>query len=248
MTDFKPSDFKAGDWVEVVVTCDGLEKLGLKKGDIAQVDYVTKSFIHLLPRSTVGGFFAWRFAPAPAPAPKLQPTAPEKPDAVFRAGDLVKILKEDPFLLERGFNIGDIVRVEEVLGDSLRLKTAVGVLWCPVKWFELNSHSIYTPPEGSKHAVHDLQAQSTTPEKPDAVFRPNHYTRLWPEPITVINAWKLGFNLGNAVKYIARAGHKNSLEEDLKKAIRYLKIELECVRRNKAVADGADKATLIETL
>ena len=93
-----------------------------------------------------------------------------------------------------------------------------------------------------------LQAQPTTPEKPDAVFRPNHYARLWPEPITVINAWKLGFNLGNAVKYIARAGHKDSLEQDLKKAIRYLEIELECVRRNKAVADGADKATLIETL
>ena len=159
---------------------------------------------------------------------------PKTPQVHFKAGDLVKISMKDLFLIERGFNKGDIVRVEEALGDSLCLKTAAGgSLWCPVEWFEL-------------YSTH--QAQPTAPEKSDAVFRPNHYARLWPEPITVINAWKLGFNLGNAVKYIARAGHKDDLEQDLKKAIRYLEIELECVRRNKAVADGADKATLIETL
>ena len=166
---------------------------------------------------------------------QAQPTTPEKSvtEPTFKAGDLVKIGKKDPFLIERGFNKGDIARVEAVVGNSIRLKTAVGRLGCRVEWVELDNTS---------------QAQPTTPEKSDAVFRPNHYARLWPEPITVINAWKLGFNLGNAVKYIARAGHKDDLEQDLKKAIRYLEIELECVRRNKAVTEGADKATLIETL
>jgi hypothetical protein len=85
-------------------------------------------------------------------------------------------------------------------------------------------------------------------KKPDAVFRPNHYARLWPEPITVINAWALGFNLGNAVKYIARAGHKGDLKEDLEKAKRYIEVELECIRRREAIEKGAPKATLIETL
>jgi hypothetical protein len=43
------------------------------------------------------------------------------------------------------------------------------------------------------------------------------------EAINVIEAWELGFNLGNTVKYISRAGkkHENVLE-DLRKAKWYL--------------------------
>jgi hypothetical protein len=45
-------------------------------------------------------------------------------------------------------------------------------------------------------------------------------------PRQVINAWGLGFDLGNAVKYIARAGKKpgQSREQDLSKAIEYLEL------------------------
>ena len=44
------------------------------------------------------------------------------------------------------------------------------------------------------------------------------------EAIKVIEAWKLGFCLGNAVKYISRAGKKEGapLLDDLKKARWYL--------------------------
>jgi hypothetical protein len=44
------------------------------------------------------------------------------------------------------------------------------------------------------------------------------------EVIKVIEAWKLGFHLGNAVKYIARAGKKDKAKviEDLRKAIWYI--------------------------
>ena len=42
------------------------------------------------------------------------------------------------------------------------------------------------------------------------------------EAIKVIEAWDLGFHLGNTVKYIARAGHKGSELEDLRKAAWYL--------------------------
>lgn len=55
----------------------------------------------------------------------------------------------------------------------------------------------------------------------DAI-RPTHYTSLRPEPIEVIESWGLGFHLGNAVKYIARAGKKHNALEDLKKARWYL--------------------------
>ena len=47
-----------------------------------------------------------------------------------------------------------------------------------------------------------------------------------------INVWDfirdqgLNFHLGNAVKYIARAGHKDTKIQDLEKAIHYLENEL----------------------
>jgi hypothetical protein len=47
------------------------------------------------------------------------------------------------------------------------------------------------------------------------------------EAIKVIDAWGLGFSLGNAVKYIARAGHKIDRIEDLKKAVWYLQHEID---------------------
>lgn len=46
------------------------------------------------------------------------------------------------------------------------------------------------------------------------------------EAIKVIDAWGLNFRLGNAVKYICRAPHKNSRIEDLKKAAWYLNDEI----------------------
>lgn len=46
------------------------------------------------------------------------------------------------------------------------------------------------------------------------------------EAIKVIEAWDLGFCLGNVVKYIARAGKKGDRGADLKKALWYLKREV----------------------
>lgn len=47
------------------------------------------------------------------------------------------------------------------------------------------------------------------------------------EAIKVIEAWDLGFCLGNAVKYVARAGKKGDALEDLKKARWYLDREIQ---------------------
>lgn len=46
------------------------------------------------------------------------------------------------------------------------------------------------------------------------------------EAIKVIEAWELGFCLGNVVKYISRAGRKWRKLEDLKKARWYLDREI----------------------
>ncbi len=67
--------------------------------------------------------------------------------------------------------------------------------------------------------------------KPSSVDHPPHYTRGGLETIDAIEAWQLNFHLGNAVKYISRAGHKGDAVEDLKKARWYL--DREIARRNK---------------
>ena len=62
-------------------------------------------------------------------------------------------------------------------------------------------------------------------EQEEKVNHPAHYGGdTTYEVIKVIEAWDLGFSLGNAVKYIARAGKKPGadLVEDLKKARFYL--------------------------
>ena len=58
----------------------------------------------------------------------------------------------------------------------------------------------------------------------DVVNRPKHYTDGKIEVIEFIEDKKLGFCLGNAIKYIARAGKKDPAKEveDLKKARWYI--------------------------
>jgi hypothetical protein len=73
---------------------------------------------------------------------------------------------------------------------------------------------------------------------PDMVNNPPHYTRLSPQPIDVIESWGLGFNEGQVLKYVARAGHKEGIDhgEDLKKARYYLE-------RAIAIVDDRDEMT-----
>jgi len=59
------------------------------------------------------------------------------------------------------------------------------------------------------------------------VDKPLHYqTVSGMQPIDVIEAFELGFNLGNAAKYILRAGKKNCRTTDLAKALWYIQREL----------------------
>ena len=65
---------------------------------------------------------------------------------------------------------------------------------------------------------------------PDPVNHPAHYTAGGIETIDFIEAKRLGYNLGNVVKYITRAGHKGSQLEDLRKAQWYLTREINSVK------------------
>ena len=59
--------------------------------------------------------------------------------------------------------------------------------------------------------------------KHDPINNPSHYTDGGYETIDFIEKMQLGYHLGNAVKYISRAGKKTADPiEDLKKAMWYL--------------------------
>jgi len=65
----------------------------------------------------------------------------------------------------------------------------------------------------------------------EQVNHPDHYggKNNEYEAIKVIDAWELGFSLGNTIKYISRAGKKgkNKELEDLRKAKWYLEHHIE---------------------
>ena len=66
----------------------------------------------------------------------------------------------------------------------------------------------------------------------DSVNRPQHYCQgRQHQPIDVIEDWGLDYHLGNAVKYIARAGRKGDAVEDLEKAIWYIQREIRNIIR-----------------
>jgi len=69
--------------------------------------------------------------------------------------------------------------------------------------------------------------------KPDVVNKPPHYTEH-PSGIECIQVTEhMGFNLGNAIKYIWRCDLKKDAIEDLKKAQWY--IEREIQKRTKSM-------------
>jgi hypothetical protein len=70
-------------------------------------------------------------------------------------------------------------------------------------------------------------------ENKEMVNHPGHYggkDSIY-EAIKVIDAWGLGFSLGNTVKYISRAGKKDDTVQDLKKAIWYIEKKIEKLQK-----------------
>jgi len=69
----------------------------------------------------------------------------------------------------------------------------------------------------------------------DNVHKPSHYTegRQY-EPKDVIRDWGLNFNLGSAVKYVARAGRKDDIVQDLKKAQEFIQFEIDAIEAERA--------------
>ncbi len=67
--------------------------------------------------------------------------------------------------------------------------------------------------------------------KKEKVNSPTHYNTGRIEVIDAIEDWNLGFNDGNAIKYIARHQHKGDSVQDIEKAIWYLQRHLKNLKK-----------------
>jgi hypothetical protein len=92
-----------------------------------------------------------------------------------------------------------------------------------------NSVSTLAPNAQASLALFNVPRKRGRPHKKvvtDNVNSPAHYKAGGIETIDFIEAKKLGYNLGNVVKYVSRADYKGRLVEDLLKAQWYLNREI----------------------
>lgn len=77
----------------------------------------------------------------------------------------------------------------------------------------------------------------------EMVHHPDHYDMedKTYEPYKVINAWGANFNIGNAIKYLARYKKKWNPIEDLEKAKQYIDFEIECLKSGSDAYDVINK-------
>lgn len=99
----------------------------------------------------------------------------------------------------------------------------------PIKVFVYDDHTM-------TYAALDPESSCPNQEAPDPVNHPSHYTDGQIEVIDYIEDKKLGYHLGNAVKYISRAGKKDPEKEveDLQKAVWYINRKIEKLQQAKA--------------
>jgi glutaredoxin len=78
-----------------------------------------------------------------------------------------------------------------------------------------------------ENGVQECYYCKTKPTPPQPYYHSGTY-----EAINVIEAWGLNFNLGNVIKYVARAGRKTDNPiEDLEKAKWYIEREIEKLKQ-----------------
>ena len=112
-------------------------------------------------------------------------------------------------------------------------------IWVCDKAVEFNGEPIQELPI-SKDTYIPFLSKLQSKDNRDEVAHPTHYTQGKIECIDYIVDKKLDFCLGNAIKYITRAGHKASAEmsqrektvQDLEKAKQYIDFEIQKVLKD----------------
>lgn len=152
-----------------------------------------------------------------AVAPKHLETVVDS--AIFKAGDIVRI--KDETLTVKDDSGEDVLLID---GDECRGRVATINDVSPegdcVNLAIVGDEDLYDVFVSSKHL--ELVTEDT-----EKVNHPPHYNTGKIEVIDFIEDQGLDFHLGNVVKYVTRAAHKNSLREDLEKAKWYIERRLE---------------------
>jgi hypothetical protein len=128
--------------------------------------------------------------------------------------------------------------IERMAYEQAKKATECGGPPRPGPFGPLDKEKVYGSPTGQVQSP--LYASIGSPvlfqaEKEDAVTHPGYYCRGGIELRRVVEAWNLGFYLGNAIKYICRAAFKNGGSrrvEDLRKAIQNITFELEHLQQD----------------
>lgn len=89
----------------------------------------------------------------------------------------------------------------------------------------------FVPRAHEKNQALDPEVQKNS----DPVNHPSHYTRGNIEVIDFIEDQGFDYHIGNAVKYLSRAGLKNDEIEDLNKAIWYIQRKINKIQKQRAV-------------
>ena len=86
--------------------------------------------------------------------------------------------------------------------------------------------------DGVNYALSYIKVLDEPKQMKDNNNTPTHYQGTT-QPIDLINAQNLNFNLGNVVKYVCRAGKKEgeNILSDLEKAKNYINYEIERVTK-----------------
>ena len=126
------------------------------------------------------------------------------------------------------FSVGEAVRVIGFAQDcQIRVVHElcnVGQMYTFAVDGRVNEHTSYEP--DIKPAFKTLDEVLQVASVPDPVNHPTHYTSH-PSGVECIEITEhMGFNLGNALKYIWRADLKADAIEDMEKAIWYLQREI----------------------
>ena len=129
----------------------------------------------------------------------------------------------------RGLKITEAAELNPLPCGLIALEDARVVIWCDSKDYVICPQPGASPEE----ALRRLRAFPKVGASDDPVQHPVHYTTGKIECIEYIEDKELGYHLGNAVKYITRAGKKDPAKtiEDLEKAVWYIQRKIELLKK-----------------
>jgi hypothetical protein len=131
----------------------------------------------------------------------------------------------------RGLKITESVELRPLPCGLIALEGPGVVIWCDSKDYAICPQPGATPGEALRRLQAFPRDKVETPDDP--VQHPAHYTTGKIECIEYIEDKELGYHLGNAVKYITRAGRKDPSRtvEDLEKAVWYIQRKIELLKK-----------------